>query len=96
MNTEDYYAQAELGAWSPENDIPWQDLDPELALSRPDILDQIRASALIESVHPITTKHLMGLLWDDVDATSVLSVELFEGFRHFRADFEAAGSDRGT
>ena len=83
MIYEDYLLVSELNQWSPEQDVPWDALDPEAARSQPEILDQIRESALIEAMHPVTTKHLMGLLWDDVDATSVLSIELFEGFRHF-------------
>jgi hypothetical protein len=80
---EDYLLVSELHQWSPEQDVPWDTLDPEAARSQSEILDQLRESALIEAMHPVTTKHLMGLLWDDVDATSVLSIELFEGFRHF-------------
>lgn len=83
MIYEDYYVVSELNHWSPEQDVPWDVLDPEVARGQPEILEQIRESALIEAIHPVTTKHLMGLLWDDVDATSILSVELFEGFRHF-------------
>lgn len=83
MIYEDYYLVSELNQWSAEQDIPWDVLDVDAARDQPEILDQIRESALIEAIHPVTTKHLMGLLWDDVDATSVLSVELFEGFRHF-------------
>lgn len=83
MIYEDYYTLSEVSSWSPEKDVPWDRLDPEVARKRPEVLDQLRESALIESFHPVTTKHLMGLLWDDVDATSVLSIELYEGFRHF-------------
>jgi rubrerythrin len=80
---EDYLLVSELHQWSPEKDVPWEVLDPEAARAQTEILDQLRESALIEAMHPVTTKHLMGLLWDDVDATAVLSIELFEGFRHF-------------
>lgn len=83
MIYEDYYLISELNRWSVEEDVPWDRIDLDAARGQPEILEQIRESALIEAIHPITTKHLMGLLWDDVDATSVLSVELYEGFRHF-------------
>lgn len=83
MIYEDYLLVSELNHWSPETDVPWDLLDPALAREQTEILEQIRESAVIEAIHPVTTKHLMGLLWDDVDATSILSVELFEGFRHF-------------
>jgi rubrerythrin len=93
---EDYLLVSELNQWSPEQDVPWDVLDPEAARSQSEILDQLRESALIEAMHPVTTKHLMGLLWDDVDATSILSIELFEGFRHFyvlRRYLEAVGHE---
>jgi hypothetical protein len=80
---EDYLVVSELNQWSPEQDVPWDSLDTQTARGQLEILEQLRESALIESMHPVTTKHLMGLMWDDVDATSILSVELFEGFRHF-------------
>jgi hypothetical protein len=80
---EDYLVVSELNQWSPEQDVPWDSLDTQTARGQVEILEQLRESALIESMHPVTTKHLMGLMWDDVDATSILSVELFEGFRHF-------------
>ncbi len=83
MIYEDCLLVSELNHWSPETDVPWDLLDPGSALEQTEILEQIRESAVIEAIHPVTTKHLMGLLWDDVDATSILSVELFEGFRHF-------------
>ncbi len=83
MIYEDYLLVSELNQWSPEQDVPWDALDREAARSQKEILEQLRESALIEAMHPVTTKHLMGLLWDDVDATSILSIELFEGFRHF-------------
>lgn len=83
MIYEDYYTISNLSFWSPEEDIPWSTLDPDAARAQPELLDQIRQSALIEAIHPVTTKHLMGLLWADVDATSILSIELYEGFRHF-------------
>lgn len=90
----EYLLISELNQWSPEQDLPWQALDREAAHAQPEILEQLRASCLIEAMHPVTTKHLMGLLWDDVDATSVLSIELAEGFRHYyvlRRYLEAVG-----
>lgn len=83
MTSPDYLLISELNQWSPEQDVPWDALDPEAARAEPEVLDQLRASCVIEAMHPVTTKHLMGLLWDDVDATSVLSIELAEGFRHY-------------
>lgn len=83
MIYEDYYTISEINRWQMETDIPWDKIDKELAHSQPEILDQLRDACLIESYHPISTKRLLDLLWDDIDATGIISVELFEGFRHF-------------
>lgn len=85
MIYEDYYAISEQHRWSVELDIPWESIDTSSAYSQPELLEQIRTSTLIESIHPVTTNLLLKLLWDDVDATAILSVEIFEGFRHFHA-----------
>jgi hypothetical protein len=42
-------------------------------------------AALIEGYLPVYAARLMQLLWDDVDATAVLSMELYEGLKHFTA-----------
>jgi len=83
MIYEEYYTLAEITRWQMETDIEWDKIDKEIALSQPEVLDQLRDACLIESYHPISTKRLLDLMWDDIDATGILSVELFEGFRHF-------------
>src|SRR5699024_4183249 len=40
---------------------------------------------LIEGYLPVYAARLMQLLWDDVDATAVLSMELYEGLKHLTA-----------
>lgn len=47
------------------------------------MLDQIRDSALIESYFPVYTTRLMRALWDQVDATAVFSIQLYESYKHF-------------
>ena len=64
--------------WILEADVSWNRIDVPLALSQPDLLDQIRESALIESYFPIYTTRLMREIWDDIDATSVFSIQLYE------------------
>lgn len=78
-------AAADRGAWSVERDVPWHRIDRAKAHARPDLLDALRDAAIIESFHPV---HLGGLLhdaWDDVDAGVALSLEMYEGFKHFHA-----------
>lgn len=97
MIYEDYYTISETNRWQMETDIPWDKIDKELALSQPEILDQLRQACLIESYHPISTKRLLDLMWDDIDATAILSVELYEGFRHFyvlKRYLEAVGYEK--
>ena len=57
--------------------------DPGLALAQPELLRKLRDAAIIESFHPVHIPHVMQVLWDDVEATAILSIEMFEGFRHF-------------
>ena len=79
----EFATTSEHGRWNVERDVAWDKIDPALALSQPELLQQLRDSALIESYHPMSTLATIQLCWDDVDATSILQVEQFEGFRHF-------------
>ena len=68
-----------------ESDVDWDGVDVALASSRPEILDQLRASALVESFHPVHLGRLLPVVADDVDATTVVALEMYEGFKHFHA-----------
>ncbi len=76
---------ADRGSWSVERDIPWRNIDRARAYARPEILVALRDAALIESYHPVNLSRLLKVMWDDVDACVVLSLELYEGFKHFHA-----------
>lgn len=78
-------AAADRGSWSLERDVRWDAVDAARALGRPDLLAQLRDAALIESFHPVHLGWMLDELWDDVDATTAISLELFEGFKHFHA-----------
>jgi hypothetical protein len=77
------FARASEARWNVERDVDWSAIDVELARRRPDHLDLLRRATLIESYHPMSTRAVIGLFIEDIDATSVLTIELFEGFRHF-------------
>jgi hypothetical protein len=79
----DYLSTAEMQRWNLDLDIPWDDIDPSLALRDTALLDRVRDSALIESFFPIFTCRAMDLLWDDASATAVFSVQLYESYKHF-------------
>ncbi|HVF40835.1 MAG TPA: hypothetical protein VM939_13125 [Gemmatimonadaceae bacterium] len=76
---------ADRGTWSVERDVDWKSIDLARAYARPEILTAIRDAALIESYHPVNLARLMKATWDDIDASVVFSLELYEGFKHFHA-----------
>lgn len=83
MIYDEYLTHAELQRWILETDISWGRIDAATALTQPDLLDQVRDSALIESYFPVYTTRLMRVLWDDLDATAVFSIQLYESYKHF-------------
>jgi hypothetical protein len=89
MTTKSLYARhaaaADRGAWSVERDIAWPAINAGLARQQPGLLSALRQAALIESFHPVNLARLMRATWDDVDAGVCLSLEAFEGFKHFHA-----------
>ena len=78
-------AAADRGAWSVERDVPWHQIDRAKAYARPDLLAALREAAIIESFHPVHLGGLLDAAWDDVDAGVALSLEMYEGFKHFHA-----------
>jgi hypothetical protein len=81
---EEHLRAAESVAWS-MGTIPWSKIDREIARAEPGILASLRDAALIEGYLPTFAPRLMLLLWDDVDATAILSLELYEGLKHYTA-----------
>jgi hypothetical protein len=79
----DYLSTAEAHRWILDTDIAWDDINSSLALRQPDLLERVRASALIESYFPLFTPKALYLLWDDVNATAVFSIQLYESYKHF-------------
>ena len=82
---EKHAAASDRGAWSVENDIDWQAIEPALAHQTPDVLHALRDACLIESFHPVNLGRLMRATWDDIDAGVCFSLEAYEGFKHFHA-----------
>lgn len=79
----DYLTTSETNRWILDTDIEWDAIDPHRALAQPEILERIRNSALIESFFPIFTPRALDLLWDNVTATAIYSVQLYESYKHF-------------
>jgi len=81
---EEHLRAAESAAWSMAT-IPWAAIDRGVARAEPEILASLRDAAMIEGYLPTFAPRLMLLLWDDVDATAILSLELYEGLKHYTA-----------
>ena len=79
----DYLSTAEMQRWNLDIDIAWDDVDVGLALGQRALLQRVRDSALIESFFPIFTCRAMDQLWEDVAATAVFSIQLYESYKHF-------------
>jgi hypothetical protein len=80
---DEYLTQAEIQRWILDADVSWSDIDPALARAQPALLDQVRDAALIESYFPVYTTRIVRALWDQIDATSVFSIQLYESYKHF-------------
>jgi hypothetical protein len=83
MIYDDYLTTAEMQRWILDVDVAWNEIDCDVALSQPDLLDQMRDSALIESYFPVYTGNLIRCMWDQIDVTSVFSVQMYESYKHF-------------
>jgi hypothetical protein len=85
MIYETHLRATEENAWPLDTTIAWDSIDLEVARGERDLHQALHDAALIEGYLPVYAARLMQLLWDDVDATAVLSMELFEGLKHFTA-----------
>jgi len=81
---EEHLRAAESSAWSVDS-IRWNAIDHRIAREESAIHAGLRDAAMIEGYLPTFAPRLMLLLWDDVDATAILSLELFEGLKHYTA-----------
>ena len=85
MTYESHLNAAEAPLWPLEHSIAWDRIDREIARQERPIHRLLHDAALIEGYLPVYAGRLLAMLWDDVDATAVLSLELFEGLRHYTA-----------
>lgn len=84
MIYEEHLRAAEAVAWTIDS-IRWGAIDHRIARDETEIHAALRDAAMIEGYLPTFAPRLMLLLWDDVDATAVLSLELYEGLKHYTA-----------
>lgn len=85
MIYETHLRATEENAWPLDTTIRWEAIDRDVARSETELHRVLHDAALIEGYLPVYAARLMQLLWDDVDATAVLSMELYEGLKHFTA-----------
>ena len=84
MIYETHLYAAEAVHWLIE-DIGWDRIDRDAASKEGKLHQALHDAALIEGYLPVYASRLLQLLTDDVDATAVLSLELYEGLRHYTA-----------
>jgi len=82
---ESHLRATEENAWPLDTTIAWDAIDLAVAHNEHELHQSLHDAALIEGYLPVYAARLIQLLWDDVDATAVLSMELFEGLKHFTA-----------
>jgi acyl-[acyl-carrier-protein] desaturase len=85
MIYEAHLRATEENAWPLDTTIAWDAIDVGVASAEREIHQSLHDAALIEGYLPVYAARLMQLLWNDIDATAVLSMELYEGLKHFTA-----------
>lgn len=79
---ETHLAAAEANVWTVAG-VPWDAIDHRAAAAESPIHAQLHDAAMIEGYLPVFVPRLMRLMWDDVDATAVLALELHDGLKHY-------------
>ena len=85
MIYETHLRATEENAWPLDTTIAWDAIDLNVSQGERVLHRSLHDAALIEGYLPVYAARLMQLLWNDVDATAVLSMELYEGLKHFTA-----------
>jgi acyl-[acyl-carrier-protein] desaturase len=82
---EAHLRATEENGWPLDTAIAWDAIDVEVARTEGELHRALHDAALIEGYLPVYAARLMQLLWNDIDVTAVLSMELYEGLKHFTA-----------
>jgi len=83
MIFDSYFKTTEKLRWKLEDDIAWSKIDKKKARAQKDILKILRDATLIESYAPISHMRMLEVHWDDIDVSGVLSIQLFEEYKHY-------------
>ena len=63
--------------------LAWSQIDKKKALAQPEQLELLREACLVESYLPVYTGKMMALFWDDLDATTIFTIESIEAYGHY-------------
>ena len=63
--------------------VEWNKIDRDKALENTRVLDLIREACLIESYFSLYASKMSELFMEDIDATSIFTLETFEAYTHY-------------
>ena len=63
--------------------LAWSQIDKKKALAQPEQLELLREACLVESYLPVYTGKMMALFWDDLNATTIFTIESIEAYGHY-------------
>src|SRR3989344_7756643 len=61
----------------------WNNIDKNIALGNERVLDLVREACLIEAYFGVYVANMINLLKDDLEATSMFTIEGFEAYSHY-------------
>ena len=85
MLYEKFFKIAEHDRWQLETDIPWGDVDVELAKKNVHIIENLRNAALIESYAPMFALKGLEVWWDSAEESAIASIQFYEEYKHYHA-----------
>jgi len=78
-------AAADRGHWSVNSDVRWGDIDIQRAHRQPDVLRAVRSAARELSARSASVARMLPTAIRDVHACAVLTLDLYDGLKHFHA-----------
>ena len=85
MIYERYFKISEQDRWRLEADIPWSEINVEQAKKQPEILDNLRGAALIESYAPMYALKGLEVWWNSIEESAIASIQFYEEYKHYYA-----------
>ena len=79
--------------------VDWEAIDIPAARKNPELFGLLREACLVESWFPLYMTEMSRLLYDDLEATAIFTIEAFEAYGHYhllRRYLEHVGADAPT